>query len=473
MIWSLGWKNVWRNKARSFVVIVAVMLGLFGGIMATGIMQGWINQRIHDSIYNEISHIQIHHPDYMNNEEMQFMVKEFEKIRSLLDTLPGIIAYSPRTKITAMAQSERAATGIVIHGINPEKEKKVSEIHLNIISGSYFEGDHVMPSMLISSKIAEKLKLLNYQVSPEKLDSMKTMEFTEELRKRIEKMGEKRYRTEKDFRAALKRVLSHKEYNALGNQLVEMFSFYRIRSKVTLTLQDIDGRLVNITFRIRGIYKTNNSLFDGTTAFVDRNELNSNLKMADTDVHEIAVLCKDNTSAKGIAHLLKEYIPGNSVLSWRQLSPEIAMYTDFSNVMGYIYVGIILFALAFGIVNTMLMSVLERVRELGMLMSIGMNKKRVFLMIMLESVFLTFTGALVGIVLCAVAIERFGQSGINFGMWAEGFEAVGYAAVVYPTLTAGNYFGIMALVIATGIVASIWPARKALGLNPVEALRTE
>lgn len=473
MIWSIGWKNVWRNKARSLVVIVAVILGIFGGVMATGIMQGWIVQRLHDGIHNETSHIQIHHPDFINNEEIQYTIREYDTVACILDTTPEIIAWSPRVQLFAMMQSDWAATGTMLYGVDPVQEKLVSEIHLNIVEGQYFDDDYRMPSMVISSKTAENLKLLNYQVTEEKLDSLLTMEFPKDLIKKVESIGKKRFRTEKDFRKALKNALGQKQFKEYGNTLVDLFSFYRIRSKVTVTLQNKDGRIVYATFRVRGIYKTHNSLFDGMSVFVRKDDLKAYTNLADNEVHEIAVLCTDKETGTRVAKRLSGLIPGNSVLSWRELTPELAMYTDFSNIMGLIYVGIILFALAFGIINTMLMSVLERVKELGMLMAVGMNKKRVFQMIMLESVFLTLTGALIGLVVSGITIEILSHTGINFGVWAEGFEAIGYAAIVYPVVTTGNYISMLLLVIITGIIASVWPARKALKLNPVEALRTD
>lgn len=473
MIWSIGWKNVWRNKARSLVVIVAVILGIFGGVMATGIMQGWIVQRIHDGIYNETSHVQIHHPDFINNEEIQYTIRGYDTVISILDTMPGIVAWSPRVQLFVMMQSDWAATGTMLYGVDPQQEKRVSEIHLNMVEGEYFEGDHRMPSMVISSKTAENLKLRNYQVTEEKLDSLSSMGYSHELIKKIEGIGKERFRAEKDFKKVMKNALNRKEYNENSSALVELFSFYRIRSKVTVTIQNKEGRIVNSTFRVRGIYKTNNSLFDGMSVFVEKDDLNAYTNLAENEIHEIAVMCTDNETGTHVAGMLSVLLPGNSILSWRELTPELAMYTDFSNIMGVIYVGIILFALAFGIINTMLMSVLERIKELGMLMAVGMNKKRVFLMIMLESVFLTLTGAVIGLALSAIIVEILSHTGINFGLWAEGFEAIGYAAIVYPVLTTGNYISIMMLVILTGIIASVWPARKALKLNPVEALRTD
>lgn len=94
-------------------------------------------------------------------------------------------------------------------------------------------------------------------------------------------------------------------------------------------------------------------------------------------------------------------------------------------------------------------------------------------MIMLESVFLTLSGAIVGMIVSALVLNLLEKTGVNFSRFSEGFEALGYAAVVYPIVTFGNFVGVTFLVILTGIISSIWPARKALGLNPCEALRTD
>ncbi len=134
---------------------------------------------------------------------------------------------------------------------------------------------------------------------------------------------------------------------------------------------------------------------------------------------------------------------------------------------------IILFVLIFGIINTMLMVILERKRELGMLMTVGMNKKKVLRMILIETTLLSLTGGFLGLILSIVLIGWLGSTGINFASWAEGLEAINYSALIYPEVTNQFYIVVTILVIVTAVIASIWPTRKAIRLNPADAVRLE
>lgn len=473
MILSIGWKNVWRNKTRSLVVIIALVLGIFGGVMVIGIMNGWIDQRVHDCIYIEDSHTQIHNPQFMLNEEIQHTVLGYDMIVNILDTMKGVVAYSPRVKLFAMVQSDWAASGLVIKGVDPEREKKVSEVHLRLIEGEYLGGSYKIPSIVIGSKAAESLKLLNYQVTQLKLDSIDKTLYPPRVIQKLKNIGDKRFRKDKDFKVALKAILKDNDFDTYADRLTKYFSFYRMNTSIRLTVQAKNGSIHNPVFKVRGIYKTSNSMFDGMNAFVDRKDLNQYTGLNESEVQEIAIISNDNEVGMSIGEMLAKYLPENSVLTWRKLAPEVAMYTDFMWVLDYIYVGIFLFALAFGIINTMMMSVLERFKELGMLMAIGMNRVKVFAMIMLESVFLSLTGGIIGLLISGVITNMFSKTGINFSFWAEGLEAIGYSAKIYPKVAFENYLVVTLLVVITGMVASIWPARRALKLNPAEALRNE
>ena len=128
-------------------------------------------------------------------------------------------------------------------------------------------------------------------------------------------------------------------------------------------------------------------------------------------------------------------------------------------------------ALAFGLVNNLLMSILERTRELGMMKAVGMNRRRLFLMILSESMLTSLAGGPLGLALAWATNTWLGKRGISFESFSTGLSSFGLDAVTYPTLPTPYYWGIAGLVLLTALLASIAPARRALALKPVEALR--
>jgi putative ABC transport system permease protein len=139
--------------------------------------------------------------------------------------------------------------------------------------------------------------------------------------------------------------------------------------------------------------------------------------------------------------------------------------------MLYIIMLIILAALAFGIINTMLMAILERRRELGMLMAVGMNKTKLFSMVVIETIFLSLISGPLGLLVAYLSVEYFKVNGMDFSSVAAGLEDVGYSTIVYFDMDPAFYFGTLVMVVATAILSSIYPAYKALQLNPVESIR--
>ena len=214
-------------------------------------------------------------------------------------------------------------------------------------------------------------------------------------------------------------------------------------------------------------------MFEKSTVFVKSTDLEKLTGISANTCHEIIIKISNLEQTETITNILTEKLHDLEVISWKKIMPDLAMMTDMVQKFYLIFGLIILAALAFGIVNTMLMVVLERTRELGMLTAIGMNKKKVFSMIMLESVFLSLIGGVFGMVISFAVIRLTQNTGINLSQYAEGFEAIGLSAKVYPQITVG-FFGIVTiLIIITGIISSIYPALKALKLNPVEAIRAE
>jgi ABC-type lipoprotein release transport system permease subunit len=442
--------------------------------MIVAIMEGWVKQRLHDAIYNEVSHLQIHNTEYLKNEEILLTVKDTNEMIRAIEVLPGISGWVKRTRMVAMVNTSWANTGVIVYGIDPEKEKQVTEIYRRIVPGGGEYLDKVKPgNILISDKTAEILKLKQYIITEEAINGLRAEKVPETVISQLDTLKDVRFRSPKEFREALKAELTKKNLDSYGLKIIDKALDYKIRNKIQITISDETGTPVQSIFRVCGIYKTTNGGFDQTTVFVNSKELASLYNGKSVLTHEIAILLNNIENADSMKEKLTGISPDNTISTWKNLAPDAAMMNDYMIMYYVIFIGIVMLALAFGIINTMMMTILERTKELGMLMAIGMNRKRVFNMIMLETIFLTLVGAVAGMLSGWVIVEALGKTGIHFSSWGEGFEAIGFAAIVYPVIKVDFFVIITIMVIVTAIISSVWPARKALKLIPVEALRTE
>jgi ABC-type lipoprotein release transport system permease subunit len=244
-----------------------------------------------------------------------------------------------------------------------------------------------------------------------------------------------------------------------------------LRSRLVLRFQDLDGTLTGGAFRVVGIFRTSNTSFDGANVWVPDKNLLSLLGMPPGSFHSLIVRLKDSKMTASVKNQLSDALPNAEVLSWKEISPELGYITELSNMYLYIFVVIILLALGFGIINTMLMVVLERVREIGMLMAVGMSRMRIFSMIILETLLLSLFGGMMGIGLGLLVVWRLSYSGIDLSVWGEGLTEMGFNPIVYPVWDANLVVTIGVMVLITGLLAALYPAWKALRLNPSEAIR--
>jgi len=245
------------------------------------------------------------------------------------------------------------------------------------------------------------------------------------------------------------------------------------RSRLVLTFQNIDGELVSASFRVAGIFQTANSMLDEMNVYLLPADLNGYVGHEKV-IDEIALLAHDTDRLNEIRDTYLASYPGLTIRTWAELSPELSYIQELGQTMLLVILIIILFALAFGLVNTMLMSVYERIPELGMLMAVGMNRRRVFGMIMFETAFLTFLGAFGGMILGVISNMITGRTGLDLAVvGGESLKDFGYPTMVYPNLGSEFYIMLTGLVIIMVFITAIFPAVKALRLKPAEAVRKE
>jgi ABC-type lipoprotein release transport system permease subunit len=408
MIPIIAWRNIWRSRTRSGVVIGAIALGVWAALFMSGFATGMMNSFINNSIEQVISHIQIHHPKYEEEQDVKYRIEHPGQIADQIRVDPQVQAVSVRSVANGMIATSASTRGIQITGVDPESEIQIRQFDSKITQGEYF-GDSRSNQILIGERLAEKLKI-------------------------------------------------------------------ELRKKVVLTFQDLDGNITSAAFRIVGLFRTNNKPFDESQVFVMRSDLNRLLSNEEEDVngsiaHEIAVLLKDAGAVEVLDAEWGAAFPDLLVQTYREISPDLELYESQMQFISLIYLTIIMFALLFGIINTMLMAVLERFRELGMLMAIGMNKVKVFTMIVLETVLLCLVSAPIGLLLGWGTIRYLGSRGLNLSAYSESIAQYGMSEMVYFQVDPIVYWQVPVAVAITALIAAIYPAWKAIRLRPVEAIR--
>ena len=401
MLLKIAWRNVWRSPLRSFVVIGSVAVGIWSVVTLLGFSFGLIQGFIDNALRYQVSHIQLHHPDFPEDKEIQFVLSDAGKKVAEINEMESVASATMRTLVNGMISTAAGTRGGTVRGIEPETEAKTTSLKEKLIEGTYFSDKK--NQLLIGKPLAKKLNL-------------------------------------------------------------------KLRKKVVIQFQNLEGDIVAGAFRIAGIFDTKNTLYDEMNVFVKRTDLNR-LLGDPTVAHEIAIYLKDGKTLDTDVAALQAKYPDVLTENYRAISPDVKLYETNIGISSTIFIFLFMLALIFGIINTMLMAVLERNKELGMLMAIGMNKAKVFKMILLETIFLAVVGAPIGIFLSWITIKYFSNIGLDLTSFSAGLEQMGMDTIIYPVTEPSLYLQITIAVVLTAFLAAIYPALKAIKLRPVEAMR--
>lgn len=254
----------------------------------------------------------------------------------------------------------------------------------------------------------------------------------------------------------------------IGRELAERLET-GLGKRVVIMAQGKGNEVVERGLRVIGIYRARLQATEELYVYTGRAPLQELLQMGD-EVSELAITAGDWQAVEQWYPRLAEAAGRElQALPWRKLDPYLAGILDVQGNMNIVIMVVIFLALSFGLVNTLVMALFERVREIGLMMALGMRPAWIMYQVLLESLMLLAMGLVVGNILALVSIIPL-EEGIDVSMVAEGLEMAGMGTTLYPALTPVDMLLATAVVLPLGLLASLLPAWRASRLDPVSAL---
>ena len=254
----------------------------------------------------------------------------------------------------------------------------------------------------------------------------------------------------------------------IGKKLMERLET-RLGKRVVVMSQDPENTIADRGFRVVGVYKADLESREESFVYTGRDVIQTMLGMG-SNVSEIAILGHDYRTPESLTLSIRNVVPADQeVLSWLELDPYLSTMMRVMDGFVLVWMVVIFLALSFGLVNTLMMAIFERVREIGLMRALGMRPSAIVYQILMESLMLLALGLLAGNVL-AISTIIWLKDGIDVSAVSEGMEMMGAASVMYPVMEWPDLVLANAVVIVLGIITSLLPAWRAAQYRPVEAL---
>ncbi len=400
---KLAWRNILRNKRRTFLSGLAVGIGLASMMFVDGLFTGMLDSMIQTATDTFLGEGQIHARGFTDTLEVEKTIHGSDIILHELEKENVITRFSPRTVSFSMISSAGGVTSAMLYGIRPESERDISLVDEAIRKGSYLSQEST-GGILLGSKSAETLEV------------------------------------------------------DIGDRVV-----------VTVA-QAHTGELSQEMFRVGGIFHMGVREADAGLAFVHIDKAKELLAL-NGGIHEIALNFRtlDLAGDPDLPFWDKYSKGGNDAIGWKEMVPQLDSVIE----MSYISTAIMLI-LVFGIVgltimNSLFMSLYERMFEFGVLRAIGTRPLRMATIILLEAISLSLISMAIGITVGSAAIKYFSVAGINY----KGIEFAGVTIteLIFPVFTLKQFTLYPVLVIVFSAAAAIYPAVFAAKLTPAKAMR--
>ena len=403
---KMAWRNIWRNPRRTILTLCAIAFASLLLIFMLSFQFGSYETMINSAVKIHTGHLQIQAVDYHDKKSIRLLVPQPALIGNVLAKIPQVEAFAFRAEAFSLASSQKRTYGVLVTGIDPQREAKVSKLKKLIRKGEYLaQGDY--DQALVGQLLANNLKV---------------------------KIGEELT------------ILGQGRDGSVAATVVRVKGIYRSgldvfdRASIHIPLNAFQD-LYNMEGAVHVVVAVGKSL---------------------SQVSRIQALAQKGLSAAGLTSM--------RVLDWEALMPGLREAIQMDLVSGLIFYGLLIIVVAFSILNTFLMAIFERTREFGVLMAIGTTPRRLTKLLLIESMSITILGIVAGVVSGILVTYYFQVHGIDVSGSSELLGQFGISGRMYPKLSGPSILIGPGMVLIVTFLAALYPALKVRGLRPVEAM---
>lgn len=430
-LFTVAWRNLWRHRRRSLITAAAMGVGMALVLFVIALTDGMYAQMFDVMVTQNLGHVQVHHPDYPERHRLYDTVDVAGDAVAKMEATAGVTHLTTRVFGFALAGSEEKSSGARLVGVLPDREQQVTHADQRVVAGRFL-GVEPAREVVIGDEMAEDLDL---EVGGELV------------------------------------VIGQSTYGAVASDL----------------------------FTIVGLHHTGATAMDRSGVYLHQADLQAFLELPD-QVHEIVVITEDAFAAEPVSLALQAALGGQEpppgegaaptpvgaadgdaeaaasplVRTWQEADPQAAQLIGMQDASKFIMMGVVFSVAGLGVLNTMLMAVFERTRELGVLRALGLTPGQLLRLVLIESVLLTAVAGIFGLLLGGVLDYWVITEGLDFST-GDGKGLVYQGITLDPRIKGQfNLDGVVltvAVMFSISVLAAVWPAVRAARLRPVDAMR--
>ncbi len=385
----------------------SISLAIFLALIMRSMQTGVFSHIIDNIVQSYTGYIQVHKKGYWNEkEDINNSFKLNDSLINKINFIDNISIYVPRLESFAMASKDEQTKGVVLIGIDPYKENRLSSISKKIVSGRYLTDDD--NGILVSKNLAKYLKL---------------------------KVNDTLVLIGQGFEGT----------SAAGK--------YPVIGIIHFSSPDLDNRMVYMNLPVcQEFFGSENRLTSISFNLVDPDNIDKTYKEIKNAINS------------------DQY----EVMKWDEMLVEITQFIKSKNIGSYLLLGILYMIVAFGIFGTVLMMTSERIKEFGVMVSIGMQKSKLALIVVIEMIYIGITGILIGMIAATPIIYYFYSNPVRLsGDMAKTMEDFGMEPLLTVAFNSDIYITHSLLILLIVVFAIIYPVQKVMKLNVVNALRSK